>query len=402
MENQFVFAKNILFCMAGLPLAFLPNTPEAITTHLFEQEGALGELMATCGTSFVPLRHLKPHTIYQFKLLPGLFCYVIAHYPTKQALLVGPVTHQPYQEETVKRKLYARPLPSTFFAAFSAYMQNVPNIAEEMLWHLMDILATPLQDENIPFARQQVDGLKPSKTERPQPSFLPTEVAKMRQVAVRYENSSALIEAVKCGNLSLAMQCFASFREGRDNISRAKTPLRNTQNYLIILNSLLRHDLESCGIHPFHLDQLSHQFALKIETLTHQSQSILLATDMIQDYCKLVREQAHPHLKLPIKLVVAYVKDHLTDNLTLGETAHALSLNANYLSGLFARKMGMTFTQFVNRERIKQAKGLLLHTDWPVHQIALSVGYNNSSYFAKQFMAMTNTTPLAYRLSAIK
>ena len=72
-------------------------------------------------------------------------------------------------------------------------------------------------------------------------------------------------------------------------------------------------------------------------------------------------------------------------------------VNANYLSSRFRQEVGMTFTEYVNRERIRQAAALLLQTKLPVQHIATAVGYNNTSYFAKQFVRCMGVSPSAYR-----
>ena len=87
----------------------------------------------------------------------------------------------------------------------------------------------------------------------------------------------------------------------------------------------------------------------------------------------------------------------MADNLTVKDTANALTVNANYLSTLFHNEMGMTFIDFVNKERTNQAAALLKHTNLQIQQIASAVGYNNTSYFAKQFLRFQGVSPSHYR-----
>ena len=94
--------------------------------------------------------------------------------------------------------------------------------------------------------------------------------------------------------------------------------------------------------------------------------------------------------------------DIADDNLTVKDTARALTVNANYLSTLFHRDMGMTFIDFVNRERTNQAASLLRHTNLQIQQIAATVGYNNTSYFAKQFVRFQGISPSQYRRETTK
>lgn len=155
------------------------------------------------------------------------------------------------------------------------------------------------------------------------------------------------------------------------------------------------------GIHPFHLDQLSHEIALHIEQMRSAVEAEKYPLEIIRRYCELARENAYPDLKPFTRLAVTYFKEHLSDNLTVKGTAQALLVNANYPSHQFHRDMGITFVDFVNRERINQAAALLKHTNLQIQQIAATVGYNNTSYFARQFVKFHRMTPRAYRNSGM-
>ena len=234
------------------------------------------------------------------------------------------------------------------------------------------------------------------------PLFLHTpfsgeDIAQMRQVEQRYEYSAALTDAVQQGNLSLAMHLVGQYDPSSQTTVRNTNPLRNAQNYCIVLNTQLRHALEKTGIHPFQVDRLSNEIGLEIERLKNLSQLPAFFSGVIRRYCRLVQEHAYPNLKPLTNLVVTYIKEHLADNLTVKDTAKALTVNANYLSTLFHKDMGMTFIDFVNHERTSQAAALLQHTNLQIQQIASIVGYNNTSYFAKQFLRFQGVSPSHYR-----
>ena len=219
----------------------------------------------------------------------------------------------------------------------------------------------------------------------------------MRQVETRYEHSAALTDAVRQGNLSLAMQLIGNYKPGEQTQVRNANPLRNAQNYCIVLNTQLRHALEESGIHPYRVDRLSSEIGMEIEQLKKLSQLPQFFEQVIRRYCHLVQEHTYPNLKPLINLAVTYIKEHLTENITVKDTARALTVNANYLSTLFHQEMGMTFIDFVNKERTNQAATLLKHTNLQIQQIASSVGYNNTSYFAKQFLRFQGKTPSDFR-----
>ena len=169
------------------------------------------------------------------------------------------------------------------------------------------------------------------------------------------------------------------------------------QNYFIVLNTQLRHALEETGINPYRLDQLSGEIGLEIENLRSVEHAQDFVFRVIQRYCQLVRESTFPNLKPLVHLAVTYVKDHLNEDLTVKETAKILGVNANYLSTQFHENLGLTFIDFIHRERTKQAAALLKHTNLQIQQVASAVGYNNTSYFTKQFQRFLGMNPSHYR-----
>ncbi|WP_105619944.1 response regulator transcription factor [Vallitalea okinawensis] len=92
-----------------------------------------------------------------------------------------------------------------------------------------------------------------------------------------------------------------------------------------------------------------------------------------------------------------YVDMHYDDELTIKDLAYKVGINSNYLSTLFKKETGKTFTKYLTDMRIDNAKKLLMDTEANVAQISKSVGYHDPGYFYRVFKKQTGQTPLAYR-----
>lgn len=109
----------------------------------------------------------------------------------------------------------------------------------------------------------------------------------------------------------------------------------------------------------------------------------------------LIRDKADcPHL---VETIRKYVNANLDGDLSRKALAGEVHLNPDYLSYLFREKSGVSLLEFITKERIKKAKQLLLITDLPVYEIAIRTGFQNSSYFSKQFKRIDGSRPLDYR-----
>ena len=72
-------------------------------------------------------------------------------------------------------------------------------------------------------------------------------------------------------------------------------------------------------------------------------------------------------------------------------------LTPSYLSSLFHRKQGMTFSDYLQQVRMTKACELLKNPEIRQYQIAALVGYDNPKNFTRAFKAYYQMTPQAYR-----
>ena len=98
-----------------------------------------------------------------------------------------------------------------------------------------------------------------------------------------------------------------------------------------------------------------------------------------------------------IKAILAYLKSHYSDTLSLKDIAEYFHLSEGHLCRMFKDVTGKTLTDYLNYYRITMSTSLLLKTDTDIAQIALSVGFNNVSYFNKIFKKYMNKTPKEFR-----
>ena len=104
----------------------------------------------------------------------------------------------------------------------------------------------------------------------------------MRAMERRYAFENEMIRAVEQGQLHVQSRLLSAFSQ--DFLEkRAADPLRNAQNYAIIMNTLLRKAAERGGVHPVYLDRLSSAFALRIEALSTLQDNASLMQEMFRE-----------------------------------------------------------------------------------------------------------------------
>ena len=103
-----------------------------------------------------------------------------------------------------------------------------------------------------------------------------------------------------------------------------------------------------------------------------------------------------------IEEIKNYIKQNLKENLKLIELAKKVNLSPYYFSRLFKKVTNKNFHEFINNERIEEAKKLLKNTNYPISTIAYDLGFNDSNYFSVVFKKFTGKTPKEYRNTLIK
>lgn len=223
----------------------------------------------------------------------------------------------------------------------------------------------------------------------------------IEMIEMRYAMEEQLLNTVFNGNEAKAMALVARL----STISmprRMSDELRDYKDYTIAFNTLFRKKAEEAGVHPIHIDMCSNQHVQLIEQVTSREQCYTVWSRIVLDYCRLIRNHTLRDYSLQTQKIITYIKADLTADLSLKAMSEWLNVNASYLSTLFKKEVGIPLTDFVNRQRIEQAKKLLVVTELPTKTIAQMCGIPDIYYFSRLFKKRTGVTPKLYRESVIR
>lgn len=98
-----------------------------------------------------------------------------------------------------------------------------------------------------------------------------------------------------------------------------------------------------------------------------------------------------------LERVCKYIMANFKDEVTTRDAAAIVSMNEAAFCRYFKRRTTKTLSQFVNTVRITHAIHLLTVSDIAVSEICFACGFNNLSYFNRQFRTITGNSPLSYR-----
>ena len=226
--------------------------------------------------------------------------------------------------------------------------------------------------------------------------------------------------ALEAGSLShLEVRRYSGFSSGKYNYS--PTDELSLQNSIKkgdaslaqrIIDQVVSRNLDSGAFHSSFIRCLPYQL---LSTLLRTAAQMDLPPEQYLDAEYLVRcgslSSAVEYLKKAAKKMadtaqpesgerpfedelISFVKAHLCEgSLSLQMVAGHFEVSMSYISQIFKRKYGVSYSEYVNRERIARVCELHRKSGEPVTKLAASVGYDSISTFRRNFIKYTGSTP---------
>ncbi|PHN08454.1 AraC family transcriptional regulator [Flavilitoribacter nigricans] len=153
------------------------------------------------------------------------------------------------------------------------------------------------------------------------------------------------------------------------------------------------------------IDRLVHTF------LNSNSSKDILLDLMIQELIvRLLQTKAKYHLLSDqlgifndsrIGIVLKYIKEHLTDkNMSIETLAKKACMSSSHFYRKFKNTLGTSPIDYINGEKIKFAKRLMKERrNLQISEVAFLSGFNNVSYFIRQFKKIELITPQQFKKS---
>ena len=94
--------------------------------------------------------------------------------------------------------------------------------------------------------------------------------------------------------------------------------------------------------------------------------------------------------------ILAYLGEHLRENLTISELADHFYLHPDYLARLFKKHMHISLGHYITLQKISAAE-TLLREGKTVTEVQEYLGYSSYAYFFRTFQKITGISPSRYR-----
>jgi AraC-like DNA-binding protein len=95
---------------------------------------------------------------------------------------------------------------------------------------------------------------------------------------------------------------------------------------------------------------------------------------------------------------IIYMKNNLTNKITLHEIAQHAGYSSSYFGALFLERTSCTPMDYYNQLKIQKSCSLLQFSTMKIKEIAYHLGYYDPFHFSKTFRLVMEISPREYRL----
>lgn len=171
-------------------------------------------------------------------------------------------------------------------------------------------------------------------------------------------------------------------------------------------------NIDAAASHLTNNTDVNHLIERLVFTFTNNSKSKDVLLDlMIQELIvrllqtkakfSLINDDLNIFSDTRIGSVIKYIKEHLTDkNINVDVLAKKAYMSTSHFHKKFKNTLGISPIDFINTEKIKFSKKLIKQNkDLRISEIAFKCGFNNVSYFNRQFKKLEMMTPQQFKAS---
>ena len=207
-----------------------------------------------------------------------------------------------------------------------------------------------------------------------------------------------LLNYVKKGNLDKLNEFIKKNITIGEKGIHAKNPLRNAKNLFISFTSLVSHAAFDGGLDWELALNLSDFYIQTVEELNTVADIYDLFAKMFLDYTERVRKIKAGNYSTAVVKSQNYIYEHLYGKISLSDLADHSAMNPSYLSHLFKKEVGLSISEYIQKERIEESKRLIEAGEKSLSDIYVCLGFIDQSHFSKAFKKVVGITPKEYRL----
>ena len=141
----------------------------------------------------------------------------------------------------------------------------------------------------------------------------------------------------------------------------------------------------------------NRQIAKKNTAIVRQIQELQKQQEISEQQDISIPDSRYNRLCIQLRNLMLKDKIYLDPSLTRDNLAQQLDVKKDLFTDIFRSCFGLTFNEYINSQRLKEAIVLLEHSEYTIEKISQKTGFGTVRTFERQFQNKYNMSPKAYR-----
>lgn len=346
----------------------------------------------------------------QFMVIPVIEHKEAAHHASSSkskpaaSLVIGPCSSEKLSAEIISNLLNDHRISHKARAKWQAYLQSLPYVPLTRFLHLGVLAHKLINGELLQITDVLHSNLTYSVKQQLQENVDMT-VAMQRDASffhMQLSSERQFFELVRSGKKDELLKWMLDLPYEEVGVLSKRSQLRNRKNLAIISIALGTRAAIEGGLYEelaFTLSDLHIQHIEELNELKAVEAAMIAA---LLDFAERVAKGSKQGISKPVMQCQQYIYNHLYEPVTPDMLAKLTGLHAGYVSQLFKKEAGIPLASYIQREKVEEAKRLLLHTRDKIATISTKLCFYDETYFVKVFKKHTGMTPRAFRISGGK
>ncbi|HEY4390861.1 MAG TPA: helix-turn-helix domain-containing protein [Paenibacillus sp.] len=314
-------------------------------------------------------------------------------------VVVGPTIQRVPSDELIEGFMNDRQISYRELPQWKEYWGSLPVMDRIRLFHIAVLANWIINQEALQITDVQQYSYEYVLSDRPI-GEIEMEISAQRELPLYHSSlkiEKQFLEIIRTGNTAqLAKEWTAFPNEGVGVLSK-RSQLRNMKNLAICLVALVTRSAVEGGLYEELAFKLSDLYIQRIEEMKDVNKVVAIQARALFDFTERVEQSRRASISKPVRMCQEHIFNHLYQEINVEQLAELTGLNGSYLMHLFKEKTGMTLMNYIQKQRIEEAKKLLSMTNDTTSSIGARLNFYDQSHFTKSFKKFTGMTPKQYR-----
>lgn len=186
-----------------------------------------------------------------------------------------------------------------------------------------------------------------------------------------------------------------------DMMKHSRNPMDLEVSLIRFVNNLIQLE-QLIGAEVLLTQDNSNLYHRLLDTRNPEEIERILVQEIILPMVRSVKEKTHQQFRTLADRIAGIVRAEYDQDLSLDLISERLHYSPSYLSSIFKREYGTTFSEYVMNYRLEVAKKWLVETDMTIKEIAERLRYQNPQNFIRSYRKKEHVTPGAYRKAMLE